>query len=58
MNHPLDPVLFAAELSDEAAYQIRDFLQVLATEFETFGSSLQGLGLSLSSVLFLCFPPF
>ena len=34
MNHPLYPVLFAAELSDEAAFQILDFLQLLTTEFE------------------------
>ena len=34
MNYPPHPVLFAAELSDEAAYQILDFLQALTTEFE------------------------
>jgi len=34
MNHPLEPVLFPTELSDEAAYQILDFLHALTTEFE------------------------
>ena len=34
MNHPPDPVLFPAELSDEAAYQIVDLLHAFTTEFE------------------------
>ena len=34
MNYPAHLVLFDADLSDEAAYQILDFLHALTTEFE------------------------